>query len=75
MNKKQLEYVMDELGFVLNRREAMRAIILCGATGYVVEKTGYAKKGTATRDAKKCRDKWVELVRIHGDVNLLEGDL
>ena len=74
MNKKQLEFVMNELGFVGLRREAMTHMIIHGGTGYMTEQAGYIKKGTATRDAKKCRDKWADLQRIAKAVNLLEGE-
>ena len=75
MNKKQLEFVMDKLGFVLNRRVAMKLMFLSGGTGYQVEATKLIPKGTATRDAKKCRDKWKECLAIHKAVGeLLEGE-
>ena len=50
-------------------------MFLIGCTGYQVEYYQLIPKGTATRDAKKCRDKWADLQRIAKAVNLLEGDL
>ena len=74
MNKNKLEFAMDELGFVGLRRDAMTHVIIHGGTGYMTEQAGYIKKGTATRDAKKCRDKWVDCVRISDEVNELLKD-
>ncbi len=75
MNNKQLEFVMNKLGFAGDRVHAMIMMIIYGQSGYAVEKEFNIPKGTATRDAKKCRDKWRELLRICEDVNLLlEGE-
>ena len=69
MNKEILKFVMDKLGYKGNRREAMKAIILRGVSGYSAEMMHQIPKGTATRDAIRCTEKWSELLSDAGIVN------
>ena len=80
MNKSQLDFIMDKLGFVGSRRLAVEAIILDSLTAYAAEKLFNVPKGTANRDAIKCSKKWGSLLSDAQKVNdlLLEqkqGDL
>ena len=69
MNKAQLKFVMDKLGYEGQRREAMKAIILRGVSGYSAEMMYQIPKGTATRDAIRCTEKWGELLSDADIVN------
>lgn len=68
MNKKQLEYVMDALGYKGKKRNAMFDMIFHKESGYAVERQGLVPKGTAVRECKRCIAKWEELKRIAEEV-------
>ena len=69
MNKLQLNFVMDKLGFEGERREATKAIIRRGVSAYAAENMYSVPKGTANRDAIKCSEKWGELLQDTQAVN------
>lgn len=69
MNKAQLNFVMDKLGFEGERREATKAIIHRGVSAYAAENMYKVPKGTANRDAIKCSEKWGELLQDAQTVN------
>ena len=69
MNKLQLNFVMDKLGFEGERREATKAIIHRGVSAYAAENTYNVPKGTANRDTIKCYEKWNELLQDAHSVN------
>jgi len=69
MNKAQLNFVMDKLGFTGDRREAVQAIICRGVSAYAAENMYSVPKGTANRDAIKCSEKWGELLNDAQAVN------
>tara|TARA_R110002124_G_scaffold274499_1_gene444439 strand:+ start:63 stop:290 length:228 start_codon:yes stop_codon:yes gene_type:complete len=69
MNKLQLNFVMDKLGFEGERREATKAIIRRGVSAYAAENMYSVPKGTANRDAIKCSEKWGELLQDAQAVN------
>jgi len=71
MKKAQLRLVMDNLGFKGKRRDAMEAILIRNVSSYAAENMYLLTRGTASRDSKKCTEKWSELVGIHGAVNNL----
>ena len=69
VNKDQLNFVMDKLGFKGERREATKAIIIRNVSAYAAENMYIVTKGTANRDAIKCSVKWSELLRDAQSVN------
>jgi len=69
MNKAQLNFVMDKLGFTGDRREAVQAIICRGVSAYAAENMYSVPKGTTNRDAIKCSEKWGELLNDAQAVN------
>jgi hypothetical protein len=69
LNKAQLKFVMNKLGYEGQRREAMKAIILRGVSAYSAEMMYQLPKGTASRDAIRCVDKWGELLSDTSIVN------
>jgi hypothetical protein len=69
MNKLQLKFVMDKLGFEGERREAMRAIIQRNVSAYAAENMYQVPRGTANRDAIKCSEKWGELLKDAQSIN------
>ena len=69
MNKAQLNFVMDKLGFEGERREATKSIIRRGVSAYAAENMYSVPRGTANRDAIKCSEKWSELLQDAQAVN------
>ena len=69
MNKAILNFTMDKLGYEGQRREAMKAMILRGVSGYSAEMMYQIPKGTASRDAIRCTEKWGELLKDTREVN------
>jgi len=65
MNKKQLNFVMDLLGFTaLNRRLAIENVIINDDSAYSAEIFGGLPKNTIRRDCVKCCEKWSECLEI-----------
>lgn len=63
MNQKQLDFVMDKLGYTAkNKRAGISNIIINGDSAYSVEIFHCLPKNTANRDAIKCAHKWDELL-------------
>ena len=69
MNSEQLNFVMDKLGFTGDRRKSAIDIIVNSNTAYSAEKAHDIPKGTASRDAIKCSEKWGELLQDAQAVN------
>lgn len=74
MNIKQLDFVLDHLGFKTPaRRFAIQAVIIDGSSAYNAERTWSIPKSTLKRDVNKCEAKWEELLKVAKTVNKL-GD-
>jgi hypothetical protein len=72
MKKSQLRFAMDKLGFEGKRRDAMEAIIIRGVSSYAAESMYLLVRGTASRDSKKCTEKWRSLVDVAIEVGKLK---
>lgn len=56
---------MDLLGFTaINRREAIKQVIIDEASAYSAELFGSLPKNTIRRDCVKCCEKWTECLEI-----------
>ena len=65
MNRTQLNFVMDLLGFTaINRRLAIEHVIIHGDSAYAAELFGDLPKNTINRDCIKCALKWDECLKI-----------
>jgi len=73
MNKSQLNFVMDNLGFTGERREAVQAIICRDVSAYAAEKMYNITKGTASRDSIKCAELWGKMLDTSKSVDELLG--
>ena len=69
MNYNQIRFTCNKLGFSENRIRACEAVIVRETSAYSAEGIYTLPKGTVSRDAIKCSEKWRELLQDTQAVN------